>query len=138
MPRIKKINHIAIVVEDIEKALGFWRDNLGLSLDHIEVVPEQKSRVAFLPVGDSLVELVSPTTEDSGVANFLKKRGAGLHHLCFEVDDIQAALDDLKEKGVRLINETPQETEVGKKIAFIHPAGTNGVLVEFYELTNKS
>jgi methylmalonyl-CoA/ethylmalonyl-CoA epimerase len=134
MPKIKRIDHIAIVVEDIESALGFWRDTLGLELDHIEDVPEQKSLVAFLPTGASEVELVKPTTDDSGVAKYLQKRGPGMHHICFEVDDIQAALAGMKARGVRLINETPTLGAGGKKIAFVHPESTNGVLVELYEI----
>lgn len=134
MPKIKRIDHIAIVVEDIEAALGFWRDTLGLELAHIEDVAEQKSIVAFLPTGGSEVELVKPTTDDSGVARYLQKRGPGMHHICFEVEDIEAALAQMKEKGVRLINETPLIGSGGKKIAFVHPESTHGVLVELYEL----
>ncbi len=133
MPKIKRIDHIAIVVEDIDSALGFWRDALGLELDHIEDVPEQKSLIAFLPTGGSEVELVKPTTDDSGVARYLQKRGPGMHHICFEVDDIEAILGQLKGKGVRLINETPITSADGKKLAFIHPESTRGVLVELYE-----
>lgn len=133
MANIRKINHVAIVVGDIEQALGFWRDGLGLELDHLEDVPSQKAQVAFLPVGDSEVELVKPTSEDNGAAKFLAERGGGMHHLCFEVDDIAAKLADLKVKGVRLINETPLELP-GRKMAFVHPKSTGGVLVELYEL----
>jgi len=134
MPKIKRIDHIAIVVEDIDSALGFWHDALGLELDHIEDVPEQKSLVAFLPASGSEVELVKPTTDDSGVARYLQKRGPGMHHICFEVDDIDAILTQLREKGVRLINETPITSSDGKKLAFIHPESTGGVLVELYQL----
>jgi methylmalonyl-CoA/ethylmalonyl-CoA epimerase len=133
MPTIKRIDHIAIVVEDIDAALGFWRDTLGLPLDHLQDVPEQQSIVAFLPSGESEVELVKPTG-DSGAARFLQKRGPGMHHICFEVDDVKAFLVKLIEKGVRLINETPQVGADGKKMAFIHPESTYGVLVELYEL----
>ncbi|WP_322506485.1 methylmalonyl-CoA epimerase [Anaerolinea sp.] len=134
MSEIKKINHVAIVVGDIDQALTFWRDALGLELHHVEDVPSQKAVVAFMPVGDSEVELVKPTTDDSGVAKFLAERGGGMHHLCFEVDDLEAKLADLKAKGVRLINETPIELP-GRKMAFIHPKSTGGVLVELYQLT---
>lgn len=137
MPKIKKIDHIAIVVEDIDKALGFWSDALGLELDHVEDVPDQQSVVAFLPTGASELELVKPTTKDSGVARYLQKRGPGIHHICFEVDDIEGSLEQLSEKGVRLINETPLIGTGGKKIAFIHPKSTHGVLVELYELTQE-
>lgn len=135
MTTIKKINHVAIVVRDIEESLKFWEEQLGLKLDHIEVVPTQHSRVAFIPVGDSEVELVQPTSSDSGLAAYLEKRGEGMHHICFEVDDIDAKLVELKEKGVRLINETA-EVLPGRKMAFIHPKAGNGVLIELYQLTD--
>ena len=134
MPEVKKINHVAIVVEDIDSALGFWRDVLGLALDHIEDVPSQASKVAFIPLGDSEVELVEPIDPDSGLSKYLEKRGEGLHHLCLEVEDIEGMLASLKEKGARLINETPLELP-GRKMAFIHPKTANGVLIELYELT---
>ena len=133
MPEIKKINHVAIVVQDIDEALGFWRDQLGLELDHIEEVPSQASKVAFLPVGGSEVELVQPTDPESGLGKYLEKRGEGLHHLCIEVDDIDAMLDLLKEKGIRLINETPVDLP-GRRMAFIHPKAGNGVLIELYQI----
>lgn len=135
MPNIKRIDHIAIVVEDIDTALGFWRDALGLNLQHVEDVPDQEAVVAFLPTGEGEVELVKPTSADSGVARYLNKRGPGLHHICFEVDDIEETLVQLKDEGVRLINETPMIGTGGKKVAFIHPESTHGVLVEMYELT---
>jgi len=135
MPDIKKINHVAVIVENIDSALSFWRDQLGLNLDHIEEVPSQASKVAFLPVGEGEVELVQPTDPDSGLAKYLEKRGEGMHHLCIEVDDIQAMLENLKEKNVRLINEEPAVLP-GRKMAFIHPKSTNGVLIELYELTD--
>lgn len=136
MASVTKINHVAVAVSEIDSALSFWRDGLGLSVDHVEDVPSQKSVVAFIPVGDTEVELVQPTTDDSGLAKFLSERGAGLHHLCFEVDDLAAMLTDLKSKGVRLINETPQILP-GRKMAFVHPKSTGGVLVELYEVTHE-
>ena len=135
MTMISKINHVAIVVADIDQAVVFWRDALGLELDHIEDVPSQKAKVAFLPVGDSEVELVQPTTDDSGTARFLAERGGGMHHLCFEVNDIGTKLEQLKQLGVRLINETPLELP-GRKFAFVHPKSTGGVLVELYQITS--
>ena len=132
---IKRIDHIAIVVDDIDAALNFWRDTMGLELTRVEVVPEQQSAVAFLPTGESEVELVKPTTSDSGVARYLAKRGPGIHHICFEVDDIAATLAALKTRGVRLIDETPHIGTGGKKVAFVHPESTHGVLIELYELT---
>jgi methylmalonyl-CoA/ethylmalonyl-CoA epimerase len=133
MAKIKKVNHVAIAVNDLEGSLGFWRDALGLAVDHVENVPSQKAEVAFIPVGDSEVELVKPTEPDTGVAKFLAERGGGMHHLCFEVDNLEELLADMKAKGVRLINETPQVLP-GRKIAFVHPKSTGGVLVELYEL----
>jgi methylmalonyl-CoA/ethylmalonyl-CoA epimerase len=130
---IKRIAHIAIVVEDIENALGFWRDALGLPLEHVEEVPEQQSVVAFLPTHESEVELVKPTTNDSGIARFLTKRGPGIHHICFEVDDLAATLDALKARGVRLIDETPRLGAEGKRVAFVHPESAHGVLIELTE-----
>ncbi|HBF41415.1 MAG TPA: methylmalonyl-CoA epimerase [Anaerolineaceae bacterium] len=132
MAKITKINHVAVVVSDVDAALTFWQDALGIRLHHVEDVPSQKSAVAFLPVGESEVELVKPTSEDSGVAKFLAERGGGMHHLCFEVDDIEGMLQELKEKGVRLIDEQPKVLP-GRKMAFIHPKSTGGVLVELYE-----
>ncbi len=131
-----KINHVAIVVQNIDAALSFWEQTFGLELDHVEEVPSQKSKVAFLPLGESEIELVQPTTSDSGLANFLEKRGEGMHHICIEVEDIDAALVELKSKGVRLINEVPEELP-GRKMAFIHPKAANGVLVELYQLTEE-
>ena len=131
-----KINHVAIAVQDIDAALKFWEQTFGLELNHVEEVPSQKSKVAFLPLGESEIELVQPTTSDSGLANFLEKRGEGMHHICIEVSDIDATLAELKSKGVRLINEVPEELP-GRKMAFIHPKAANGVLVELYQLTEK-
>ncbi len=133
MTEIKKINHVAIVVKDVDQALKFWRDQLGLRLSHIEDVPSQNSKVAFLPVGEGEVELVQPTDADSGLAKYLEKRGEGMHHLCLEVDDIAAMLKALGEKGVRLINEEPIDLP-GRRMAFIHPKSTGGVLVELYQV----
>jgi methylmalonyl-CoA/ethylmalonyl-CoA epimerase len=133
MAKITKINHIAIAVPEVEPALNFWRDGLGLTVEHIEDVPSQKSMVVFIPVGETEVELVKPTTDDSGVAKFVAERGGGMHHLCFEVDDIGEMLAELKAKGVRLINETALELP-GRRMAFVHPKSTGGVLVELYQI----
>jgi len=132
---IKRIDHIAIVVDDIDASLDFWEDALGLNVSHIEEVLDQESIVAFLPSGESEVELVEPTSETSGVAKYLTKRGPGMHHICFEVDDIRVALTNLKRHGVHLINEEPTIGTGGKQIAFIHPKSTSGVLIELYQLT---
>jgi methylmalonyl-CoA/ethylmalonyl-CoA epimerase len=132
---IKRIDHIAIVVDNIDASLAFWEDALGLDVKHIEEATDQASMVAFLPSGESEVELVEPTSEESGVAKYLSKRGPGMHHICFEVDDIRATLAKLKRHGVQLINEEPTIGTGGKQIAFIHPHSTSGVLVELYQLT---
>jgi methylmalonyl-CoA/ethylmalonyl-CoA epimerase len=136
MAKITKINHVAIAVKDIDESLVFWRDILGMQLHHTEDVPSQKAIVAFLPTGDSEVELVKPTVDDSGVAKFIAERGGGIHHLCMEVDDIEGMLTMLKEKGVRLIDEVARELP-GRKMAFIHPKSTGGVLLELYEVLDK-
>ena len=134
MPQIKAINHVAIVVEDMEKPLAFWRDALGLELHELRDVPAEKSQVAFLPVANGEVELVKPTSDDSGIAKYLAKRGQGMHHICLEVDDIDGMMSQLKAKNIRLINEEPRTAADGKKYAFIHPESTGGVLVELYQL----
>ena len=134
MSQIKKINHVAIVVKDIDESLKFWATALGLELHHVEDVPSQASKVAFIPVGESEIELVQPTTEDSGMAAYLEKRGEGMHHLCIEVGDIEAKMQELKDAGIRLINDVPQVLP-GRKMAFIHPKSASGVLVELYEIT---
>jgi len=134
MPHVKQINHIAVVVDDMDKALSFWRDALGMELHGLRDVPAEKSQVAFLPLPGSEVELVKPTTDDSGVAKYLAKRGPGMHHLCLEVDDIEGMMAQLKSRGVRLINDEPRAAADGKKYAFIHPESTSGVLVELYQI----
>ena len=134
MAKVKKINHVAIVVENIDHALTFWKEQLGLELDHIEEVPSQASKVAFLPVGEGEVELVQPTDPESGMAKYLEKRGEGMHHICLEVDDIEEMLAILNEKGVKLINQEPIDLP-GRRMAFVHPKAANGVLVELYEIT---
>lgn len=134
MPKIKRIDHVAILVDDLEKTLNFWRDALGIEVAHVEDIPAEQSQVAFLPLSGSEIELVYPTTADSGLRRFLEKRGPGMHHLCLEVDDLEGMLQQLQQQGVQLIHNTPQTTSSGKRYAFIHPKSANGVLVELYEL----
>jgi methylmalonyl-CoA/ethylmalonyl-CoA epimerase len=134
MAAITKINHIAVVVDDMEKSLAFWRDALGLNLSELRDVPAEAAQIAFLPVGGSEIELVRPTTDDSGLAKYLTKKGPGMHHICLEVDDIEAMLILLKARGVRLINDAPKTSADGRRYAFIHPESTSGVLVELYQL----
>jgi len=134
MSNVKSIHHIGILVENIEDALKFWRDTLGIELDQVLDAPVEMSMVAFLPVGGSEIELIQPTTSDSGIARYLEKRGPGMHHICLEVDDLKDMLAQLKAKGFQLINEEPQIGEDGRLYAFIHPKSTNGVMVELYEI----
>lgn len=134
MPQIKAINHVAVVVEDMEESLAFWRDALGIELHELRDVPDEKSQVAFLPLAGAEVELVMPTSDDSGIAKYLAKRGGGMHHLCLEVDDINVMMAQLKSKNIRLINEEPRISADGKRYAFIHPESTGGVLVELYQI----
>jgi len=129
-----RINHIAILVEDIEKALPFWQDALGLELAEIEEVEAEKARVAFFPTGESQIELVQPTDPETGLGRYLSKHGGGMHHLCLEVADIEASLARLKAHGIELINETPRQRDSGTRYAFIHPQSTGGVLVELYQV----
>lgn len=131
---IKKIDHIAIVVEELERALGVYRDALGMAVTDVREMPEQDVRMAFLPTGDSEIELLEPLSAESGIGRYLAKRGEGLHHICLEVDDIEATLADLKAKGAQLIDETPKQGAYGR-IAFIHPKGAHGVLIELVERT---
>ena len=128
-----KINHLGIATRGIEEALKFWEDALGLENVHTETVEDQKVRVAMLTVGESRIELLEPTSEDSPIAKFLEKRGGGIHHIAVEVEDIEAALAKLKRAGARLIDETPRIGAEGCLVAFVHPASTNGVLLELVQ-----
>jgi methylmalonyl-CoA/ethylmalonyl-CoA epimerase len=125
-----KIDHLGIAVESIESALSFYTDALGLAVAHTEEVEDQGVRVAMLPVGESRVELLEPVGPDTPVGKFLAKRGPGLHHVCYHVDDIHAALERLKASGARLIDERPRAGAGGHLVAFVHPSATGGVLVE--------
>lgn len=130
-----KVNHIAVVVEDIDAALSFWQTALGLPLQHTERNDEEAVEIAFLPVGDSEIELLAPITPDSGVAKYLAKKGAGLHHICLEVEDMAAAMARLSEHNIELINDQPRLKPDGTQYLFIHPKSTGGVLVELYQLS---
>ena len=131
-----KLEHIGIATRALDDALGFWRDALGLEVVHTEIVEEQKVRVAMLPVGEPRIELLEPTSDDSPVAKFLEKRGAGIHHIAVRVDDIRAALARLKESGARLIDETPRVGANNCLVAFVHPSSAGGVLLELVEHTD--
>ncbi|OEU77040.1 MAG: methylmalonyl-CoA epimerase [Desulfuromonadales bacterium C00003093] len=130
----KKINHIGIAVKNLENSIPFYRDQLGMEFEGTEEVAEQKVRVAFLKVGESRIELLEPTSPASPIAKFLEKNGEGIHHMAYEVDDIEAALADMKEQGVRLIDETPRRGAHNSLIAFLHPKATGGVLTEICQM----
>jgi methylmalonyl-CoA epimerase len=127
-----KIDHIGIVVHDIKKALSVYEVALGIPLKEVLDIPDQKVQVAFLPLGESNLELVQPTAGDTGIARFLEKKGEGIHHICIEVEDIEAALARLSDHGVPLIDTAPRPGAHGR-VAFIHPKGTHGVLIELVE-----
>ena len=127
---VLKVDHIGIAVSNLEESLKFYTDTLGLKLQGTEIVEEQKVKVAFLPLGDTEIELLESTAEDGPVAKFIEAKGQGMQHIAFKVENIEKSLAELKEKGIRLIDETPRYGAGGAKIAFLHPKSTNGVLVE--------
>ena len=131
----KRIDHVAIIVRNIEQALTFYRDTLGIQPREIKDVPSEQVRIAFLPMGGpggSEIELIEQTTPDSSLAKYLEKRGEGLHHICLEVDNIDTTLQEMKEKGASVLDEQPRIAAEGRAI-FLHPKGTNGVLLELIE-----
>lgn len=130
---IKKIDHVGIAVKDLAAAIKFYEGLLGLKVTDTEVVEDQKVKVAFLPVGDSEVELLESTTPDGPVAKYIEKNGEGIQHIAFGVDNLAERLAELKEKGVRLIDEKPRRGAGGAMIAFLHPKSTSGTLVELCE-----
>lgn len=130
-----RLNHLALVVANLDESLGFWRDDIGLAAaGEVKTVAAEEVKVAFLDLGDVRLELIQPTTDDSGVAKYLQKQGPGLHHLCLQVPDIEAKMAELLEKGCQMINETPRERD-GRRYAFVHPKSAGGLLLELYELT---
>lgn len=133
MPKVKSIHHVAMVVADMQRSLGFWRDALGIGVRELLEVPAESSRIAFLPVAGAEVELVLPTLDDTGIARFLQKRGPGMHHICLEVDDLDGMLKQLKARGIKLVHEEAREGANGIRYAFVHPESTDGVLVELYQ-----
>jgi methylmalonyl-CoA/ethylmalonyl-CoA epimerase len=128
-----KVDHIGIATRQLDEALAVWRDTLGLQIDFTEEVADQGVRIAMLPIGDTHIELLEPLKQDSPVGRFLEKRGPGFHHLAVRVNDIRASLDELKQKGTRLIDETPRRGAGGCLVAFIHPSSANGVLLELVQ-----
>lgn len=127
---VNKIDHIGIAVKNLEEALNFYENILGLKSAGFEIVEEQKVKVAFLPIGDTEVELLESTEEDGPIARYIAKNGEGVQHIAYRVDDIEKAIEDMKEKGVRMIDEKPRYGAGGAKIAFCHPKSTHGVLIE--------
>lgn len=131
---IEKMDHIGIAVRDLDEALKFYRDVLGLQLTHIEEVKEQKVKIAFLPAKDVNLELVQSTDPEGAISKFIEKKGEGIQHIAFKVGDIEQALKYLREKGVELIDVIPRKGAHGAKIAFLHPKSASGVLIELCEL----
>jgi methylmalonyl-CoA/ethylmalonyl-CoA epimerase len=132
--RFGRVHHVAVVVRDLEASLAFYRDILGLSLELVQDIPSDRVRIAFLPVGETKIELVCPTDETTGVARFLAAKGEGFHHVCLEVGDLTAELTRLGIEGVELIDSAPRKGAEGP-VAFIHPRSCHGVLVELIEAT---
>ncbi|MEJ2364418.1 MAG: methylmalonyl-CoA epimerase [Deltaproteobacteria bacterium] len=131
--KVLKIDHLGIAVDSIEQAKKLFHDILGLKFEGTETVQEQKVTTAFFPVGDSEVELLESTAPDGPIAKYLEKRGEGIQHIAFRVDNLEEALAELKDKGIRLIDEKPRQGAGGAKIAFLHPKSTHGVLIELSE-----
>ena len=127
-------NYVGIAVEDIEKAIAFYRDALGLAIEPPEEVASQRVRAHFIPVGDAALELLEATATDSAVAKYIEKRGPGLHHITLRVDDIRGVLAALKARGVRLVDEEPRQGAEGSLVAFVHPSAAHGVLVELKQV----
>lgn len=135
--KILKIDHLGIAVSGIDEKKNFWTDALGLTLEGTETVEEQKVTTAFLPVGESEVELLESTSPDGPVAKYIEKKGEGIQHVAFRVENIDDALAELKEKGIQLIDQVPRKGAGGARIAFLHPKATSGVLVELCEREGK-
>jgi len=128
-----KISHLGIATKGIDEALKFWQDALGLENIHTETVEDQKVRVAMLPIGETNIELLEPTSEDSPIAKFIEKRGGGIHHIAVEVENIEESLAKLKNEGMRLIDEKPRVGAEGCLVAFVHPSSAGGVLMELVQ-----
>ncbi len=131
---VKKINHIGVAVASLDEALPFYRDNLGMTFRGIEEVAEQQVRVAMLEVGESKIELLEPTSPESPVARFLEKNGPGMHHVAYEVEDIEGAIAALERQGARMIDRTPRSGAHGTRIAFVHPKSSGSVLTELCQV----
>ena len=134
---LKKIHHIAVAVDNLDEAAKFYQNGLGLDLAGVEVVSAQKTKVGFFKIGASNIELVQPAEPDSPLDKFLKTKGQGMHHVCFEVDDIEAEIKLLLEKGATMIDHEPRPGAHNSRVAFIHPKSTSGVLIELVELSKE-
>ncbi len=134
---MRRIDHIGIAVEDMEAALAPYVDGLGLVVDHVEEVPTERVRVAMLPIGDTKLELLEPKDPESAIAKFIERRGPGIHHIALAVEDVAGSIESLKAAGVRLIDEEPRPGAGGTRVAFAHPKGFNGVLVELVEAVDR-
>ncbi len=130
---MSKLNHVGLVVADMDDAMKLWRDTLGLPVAKTETNANEEVEIVFLQAGEGAVEIISPTTDNSGIAKYLAKKGAGTHHVCIEVDDIKAAMAKLTDAGYELINESPRTRHDGTLYAFTHPKSTFGVMVELYQ-----
>lgn len=130
---MRRIDHIGIAVQDLETALAPYVEGLGMEVDHVEEVPTERVRIAMLPIGETKLELLEPQDPESAIAKFIERKGQGIHHIALAVDDVEASLESLKAAGVRLIDERPRPGARGTRVAFAHPKGFNGVLVELVE-----
>ena len=130
---IKKINHIAVAVNNLEEAAKFYQTVMGLTLSGVEVVPAQKTRVGFFKIGESNIELVQPAEPDSPLVKFLEAKGQGIHHICLEVDDVEAEVKSFLEKGATMVDQKPRPGAHQTKVAFVHPKSSGGVLIELCE-----
>jgi methylmalonyl-CoA/ethylmalonyl-CoA epimerase len=133
-PMLKKINHIAIAVNNVEEAAKFYQNVLGLDLSGVEVVTAQKTKVGFFRIGESNIELVQPSEPDSPLVKFLETKGPGIHHICFEVDDVEAEVKAFLDKGATMVDQKPRSGAHHTKIAFVHPKSSSGVLIELCQL----
>lgn len=131
---IKKLDHIGIAVKDLNNSIKLYKDILKLNIENEEEVKSEGIKVTFIPVGEIKIELLYPTEPNSTISKFLEKRGQGVHHLSYEVENIEECIKELKEKGIRLINEVPKIGAEGAKIVFLHPSSTEGVLIELKEV----
>lgn len=131
---LKKIDHIGVAVQNIEKSIPLFRDLLGIPLEKVYESDAIKTKIAFFPLGDSTIELIEAMDPSSPVAKFIQKRGEGIHHICFGVENVEAALRHFEAQGIELLNQKPRRTENGDLIAFLNPKSTNGVLIELVEM----